>query len=98
MPTQFGLKEVVGLLCVILQYAIILIGLSHQIVLIRRRKSSRDVSVLYFTLCTVGSIAWFAYALFASDLFILLPQILGIVGGAVLLWHIHHYRAKSKSD
>ncbi|EFJ18589.1 hypothetical protein SELMODRAFT_112202 [Selaginella moellendorffii] len=81
-----------GVLCIVLNIAMYWSPLS----VMYRIFKTKSVEFLPFYLCLtvfINSALWFAYALLKHDIYILVPNVLGLAGGAVQLFcHYIYYK------
>ncbi|MBI4433494.1 hypothetical protein HY632_01865 [Candidatus Uhrbacteria bacterium] len=67
-------------------------GYPHQIRQILRTRSSRDLSIVYLGASEVGWVLWLVYGILKRDWYIVTPNVLGAVFGAVTLSLWYRYR------
>lgn len=70
-----------------------------QIIRLLRRRSSEDVSLVYFCLLVPGFLLWVAHGITTGDVFLVVPNTLAAVTGTclivVILWLRHDPATKS---
>jgi uncharacterized protein with PQ loop repeat len=64
-----------------------------QIERIWKRKSSDDVSWIFFSIITIGAGLWAAYGLALGDLFLVIPNVIGVATNLFLVGMIFRFRS-----
>jgi len=88
------MEKILGSLAASSSFILLLIGVSSQIVTNWKRKSTEGLSLSLFVLTEVCYGCWMIYGWFKPhiDLFLVIPNILGLIIGGVLLYQFYIYR------
>ncbi len=86
------MEEHVGLIAMLVTLVFMLIGLPMQIIKINRKRSAEDLSPPMCILWFATFVSWVWYGCVKADLFIIAPNVLGILFVGVILGQVLYFR------
>lgn len=91
------MEEYAGTVAMLVTLAFMLIGLPMQIIKIHRKRSVEDLSPPMCILWFATFVSWVWYGCIKADLFIVAPNVLGILLVGVILGQVLYFRRKSNA-